>query len=441
MNFQMLGCSIPNSIIPCMWSEECWTPVKTSTISATDMGSPRNVNEPSPVENILQEWNLAELIPVFNENFVDYDVFSKLSEDHIKELVPKIGPRIRFLAKYKHWFDNKSQPILIDEDTPWTLHDTSHTQVPVIESPTTSEPSSIADCQTIAGNWSDAIVGLNDVEIVNTPTYQYKVTCAKNTGLEDLLNSSTKGRLILYSYNKNGKLTSDDRNKLVEFIIESELENDLNRSISCVRFEELAHAIVGIFTKECKEVYFMKTTHFKNGKTTQSGRGKLFFKYYNFRKQLKSAGLIKTNNATILQSSDEEGTENDEEKLNQLEWLKQYKEPFHKVQDYWGNTFKARQALLKEKNIYEYCNTFPILRSSCGYILLNNDFNLLYPKVDDLFYVNFAKFSEKILLYTEGQKDKILRRKLKEIEDCNTEGNLTCYYFLCVTLYHYCCRW
>lgn len=44
-------------------------------------------------------------------------------------------------------------------------------------------------------------------------------------------------------------------------------------------------------------MYFVKVSSYKNGKKHYVGRGKLFAKYYNYRKQLKLTGLITKRNA------------------------------------------------------------------------------------------------------------------------------------------------
>ncbi|KAK4880192.1 hypothetical protein RN001_008338 [Aquatica leii] len=93
---------------------------------------------------------------------------------------------------------------------------------------------------------------LNDVKYIQTSCCMHNMNYAKYSGLEDLLNSTTTGKIILHSYKKDNKLTAEFRNKLVELIIKVEFENDDDKRITTFKFEDLAAGIVALFPSECK---------------------------------------------------------------------------------------------------------------------------------------------------------------------------------------------
>lgn len=48
------------------------------------------------VVNLLEEWELQELIEIFKEQGIDQDAFMILDQTVIKELIGKVGLRLKF---------------------------------------------------------------------------------------------------------------------------------------------------------------------------------------------------------------------------------------------------------------------------------------------------------------------------------------------------------
>lgn len=61
------------------------------------------------VKNLLNGWNLPELIKVFQEEEIDEGAFKCLKYDMIKEIIPKVGKRAKFVQKYEEYKENLTE--------------------------------------------------------------------------------------------------------------------------------------------------------------------------------------------------------------------------------------------------------------------------------------------------------------------------------------------
>ncbi|XP_058126229.1 involucrin-like [Anopheles ziemanni] len=61
------------------------------------------------VKNLLNGWNMPELIKVFQEEEVDEVAFKCLKYDMIKEIIPRIGKRAKFLQRYEEYKENLTE--------------------------------------------------------------------------------------------------------------------------------------------------------------------------------------------------------------------------------------------------------------------------------------------------------------------------------------------
>lgn len=179
------------------------------------MASPAaSAKELKTVDEMLQDWGLPELIPVFRgkrnklfifkwvyflikcylvlENLIDYDIFMVLDAQLIKELIPQVGLRIKFSEKYNNFLSTNSNAA---NDVTIEFIDADFSQ---------SDQSLLETINTIH-IFPDATVGLCKKDITCTPAYQNKVNCVTKTGLEDLLNTAVRGRIILSYYKKMEK--------------------------------------------------------------------------------------------------------------------------------------------------------------------------------------------------------------------------------------------
>lgn len=151
------------------------------------------------------------------------------------------------------------------------------------------------------------------------------------------------------------------------------------------KFLQYSCAIQELFPSENKEIYYFKTTY-KHHKT---GAGKLFRRFYNYRRSLKRSGLLDSKNekeslVPLSRNSHADCTE-------QLQWLRNSSEPWRQVEEYWKLTFAVRYSRLRSteeiQTIGEYLCEFPALKSRLGYTLVScNKCNLKNKKVCTYLY-------------------------------------------------------
>lgn len=61
------------------------------------------------VKNLLNGWSMPELIKVFQEEEIDEGAFKCLKYDMIKEIIPKVGKRAKFVQKYEEYKENLTE--------------------------------------------------------------------------------------------------------------------------------------------------------------------------------------------------------------------------------------------------------------------------------------------------------------------------------------------
>ncbi|XP_055536297.1 uncharacterized protein LOC129724984 [Wyeomyia smithii] len=61
------------------------------------------------VKNLLNGWNMSELIKIFQEEEIDESAFKCLKYDMIKEIIPKVGKRAKFVQKYEEYKENLTE--------------------------------------------------------------------------------------------------------------------------------------------------------------------------------------------------------------------------------------------------------------------------------------------------------------------------------------------
>ncbi|XP_051979327.1 uncharacterized protein LOC127640673 isoform X2 [Xyrauchen texanus] len=74
------------------------------------------------VTDKLTEWRLSELIENFRDEDIDEEAFLLLDEDTIKNLVPKVGPRLKFLSLFRE-FKGSNAPAAAASPQPSTSNE------------------------------------------------------------------------------------------------------------------------------------------------------------------------------------------------------------------------------------------------------------------------------------------------------------------------------
>uniref|UniRef100_A0A1Y1LUY6 SAM domain-containing protein n=1 Tax=Photinus pyralis TaxID=7054 RepID=A0A1Y1LUY6_PHOPY len=67
------------------------------------------------VESLLEDWGLPQLIETFKNNDIDLSNFFLLEESLIKELIPSIGIRAKFLSLFKRAKELENSSIVVHE--------------------------------------------------------------------------------------------------------------------------------------------------------------------------------------------------------------------------------------------------------------------------------------------------------------------------------------
>ncbi|KAJ2937594.1 hypothetical protein O0L34_g19074 [Tuta absoluta] len=88
------------------------------------------------MELLLQSLGLEALLPVFIENDIDEETIKIIGETELRELIPKIGPRL----KLKKYIDSLKHQEVLNEDIPCSQTTKSSSSVSVVfpDSPVTA---------------------------------------------------------------------------------------------------------------------------------------------------------------------------------------------------------------------------------------------------------------------------------------------------------------
>ncbi|XP_015369509.1 PREDICTED: uncharacterized protein LOC107165674 [Diuraphis noxia] len=113
---------------------------------------------------------------------------------------------------------------------------------------------------------------------------KWDLECLSKTLIGEILNASSTGKMIIDYFKINSRLNNNIRVLLVDSIISYVITKNIPMSINLA--DSIATYIVAMFPSEVKDTYFMKDGHNKNPK------GKIYAKYYNSMRTLKTSGLV-----------------------------------------------------------------------------------------------------------------------------------------------------
>lgn len=195
-----------------------------------------------------------------------------------------------------------------------------------------------------------------------------------NNELNKILNC-IEGKKIVLFYKNNKKLNESLRNELVNLIIRNEShkpENETRFQITSNRFSQIAKAITNNFPKEQEHLFYRPYA------LGLPANGKLFSKYENFKKKYYS-------------KTSEDKTAEKHQNVNsneKIKFLTNNLGPWDKIEEFWRDTFESRRILEDAKfqnKLNEYFKTYPALKTTHGYQLLEIDFVLKYPEKANIF--------------------------------------------------------
>lgn len=348
------------------------------------------------VSSILKEWGLEDITTVFQANAIDEESFRLLDPESIKDLIPRVGIRLKFLQRFNQF--NKQD---IDLDS------SASSSVGTIILPTSNSDQSYQSQSDVEESLpSKDGDGKHKIIAESSGTKMGKKFNVRKI-LEDADQENTITQL------EEGTLGSSERRKMVRVLVSHLIEN-YGMSVGTDVKISLARAIVDEFPKlkdsegEGYEAWYTKS----------SGRhpatGYLEERLRNVRKRSlnfleKNAGVLplklkKTSTPVNKAAGKKEPEFTDEEISKMIVWMKSNHSPVEKVKDFMRNTQPKRAEWLQKNksttSLHELLNTYPRLLDTPG--MIEQDF-LLQVSPISLKEVWTLPLSEKVVAYAKSQ--------------------------------------
>ncbi|XP_039312257.1 uncharacterized protein LOC113004452 isoform X2 [Solenopsis invicta] len=356
------------------------------------------------VSQLLHTWGVTDVvIETFKENRIRMDHLTKMTELTMEKLIPIAGERLDFmehLKKYKEYMQKVARPCSksISKDS----------SVPIVDI-----------VLPVSEDITYPVIEVFDNTLPSTQDKSNLSSCEKNNSYDlfAILKSSTCGKMILAYHNTHACLNNNMRNSLASEIINYDLNNNINARMQNERVEFLAKEVVKHFPSEVETIW--KGAYFgKSRRESSVGRGLLLQKYYSTRRKLRKCGVLTKESVHAIKDSSASTSEMQlDENIPQMDttgmqWLKNNSKPWSKVQELWTVTNNTRMWYLQKDAIavHEYMDMFPAVKHANGYLLLEQDFNKMYPNSTMKLYTDWPLFAAFI--------EKKIKNK-KEIEDIN----------------------
>ncbi|XP_065359760.1 uncharacterized protein LOC135953710 [Calliphora vicina] len=308
-----------------------------------------NFNDEIDLQQFLQTINMESLFETLKAANVTYRSLPYITNADLTEAIPHLGLRAEFRSKLVTW---RKTELGVD-----------------------NEPSKVQ-------LWID-----NNDDMSPSSSF----TNNKND-LKTLINSSPKGRDILKYAAESQKLTCQQREDIVNIIIEDVIYK--NTVLYPNDFQKLTAEICSLFPSEnnMKDFYYIP----RKGKTNAGG--KLYSKYRNkCAKKRKLMGSTPSFSPTTSQSSDIEHVEYDESISVALKnTLNRDSSNWEEVCDKWKKTYHMRQNDIKNLTSLDFLKAWSKLSDSRGPELINIDFDAMYPKKGHLLFSKWELFKQKI---------------------------------------------
>ncbi|XP_071831685.1 uncharacterized protein [Apostichopus japonicus] len=341
-----------------------------------------------PIEEILQKWGVEELIDKFQENGIDVTAFALLDELSIKELIPKVGLRLKFLKGWREEFQLPSQQLQF---------------LPLDVSTSASSSSSCVDIEDEGTSISqDESLCDTDTSFQPPPLKREKRV---HFDVRNILIENANGRRAMKNTDENKFCNKADRHSIVELCISHMMECHGDKPSSFIK-GALAQAIVIAFPclNDSDAPLGYEAWYCKGAK------GRPATGYLEEHLRYRRKRVIAMNEPEKGKKKDElpkEGPmlapvapENEEELVMMNQWLKYNKEPEDQVTVFMGKTAFYRQKRIKESlgSVNTTIAEFPRLLDPG---MIEQDFALLYPSRSNKLYQRWEKVARKVILYSQ----------------------------------------
>ncbi|KAK3916197.1 Transcription factor YY2 [Frankliniella fusca] len=371
------------------------------------------------LKDLLNSWKINQ---TYIQRLADQEIYTvemllHLSDENIKQIFNTLGSQISFTKHFEKFKAEKVAALNAGEG-----NNTSEGQSFANSENAENEEgwSTVMDESNESSNATQKSLketgksGPSNDKLTVEASRKRKFSFEIDMDLKKLLERTVDGKVVLSYYRTSNDLSDCMRNTLADVILNEHLKEDYDRKLSFDSELYFAEKICELFPTENKEVWVSSTP---GARQNSCGRAKLLTRYYQKRRFLRKGKLLKKdvqdNQDTSNLSSDDDDP--NEERNDDVLWLKNNRQPWSKVEALWKSTSSYRMRRLKAKNTStdSYMNAYPALRDPSGYLLLEMDFDEQYPNSRVNLYAEWPKLSAFI-------ESKLNKRELDLIQSCLT---------------------
>ncbi|KAJ8913335.1 hypothetical protein NQ315_013306 [Exocentrus adspersus] len=317
-----------------------------------------------------------------------------LSEEHLKELVPLVGQRIKLKEKMEEHMEIIVSEV--SEGTPSVSSVQSEVQSNVSES--ADEPFIIDENTPVEMIPEGDLLNMS-FDLIVRPKFS-------DFDLYTLLQTSPLGNSVLNFYKSKQCLDNTRRSRLVDIVIKHLYTYIIKHRLKHDDYIILASKIIQLFPNEVTGTYYVPSVPKNlspNGKSILA-RGKLVDKCRNIIHKCGEASVIRRKHIN---------------KNDDFNWLKYNTEPWATVIQKWNHTFTLRRKQ-KYHSVSEMIRAWPVLNDLRAEVLINCDFEKLFPKSVLNFFLHWQTFFETLLKQIEVS-ELTAKNLIETLETCQSE--------------------
>ncbi|CAH0553157.1 unnamed protein product [Brassicogethes aeneus] len=348
------------------------------------------------LEELLVKWGCENLIAKFQEQSINTENIVKLNNALVKELIPNIGDRIRFQEKldiYKADLASDQTVEPIEASSAQLLNE------PIILTFVNSSEAKSSNTSTCSTNT------LTQSEI-NYPLYApiegiLEAPQFPDFDLNTLLQTTVLGNSVLKYYSTYKTLDQTHRNRLVDIIVKHIFNFIVKCRLQHDHYNIITAKIISLFPGEHSQIYYVPAIKKKESilKKSVLAKGKLVDKVKNLLYKTGESGNLRKrhhdDNVHETTSKRQCVEISDEARQSEL-FLNVRTEPWEDVVFHWKKTFCIRQQETCD-TVTNFLQKWPVLNHLKADVLINLDFDKLYPGKSLLLFENWAKFFATIL--------------------------------------------